>query len=82
MCSADGLGARHHHNLPLPCPPCFSLQALTLVVLGAERVFIGSLLATEELLLQLILKGGAVLGAAAAVVATVYVVWSFGFAKK
>ncbi|KAF6259197.1 hypothetical protein COO60DRAFT_1638544 [Scenedesmus sp. NREL 46B-D3] len=42
-------------------------KVLTLLVLLLERVLLGGLLALEEMLLQLLLKGGALLGAVGAV---------------
>lgn len=48
---------------------------LTFAVLGAERVLIGGLLATEEALLALLLRGGAFVGALAALAAALYVAY-------
>jgi hypothetical protein len=50
---------------------------LTLVVLGAERVLIGGLLALEEVLLEIAYRGGIALGAAAAVCVVLYAAYAF-----
>lgn len=56
--------------------------ALKLIVLSAERVLIASLLATEELLVQVILKAGVVAAAVAVVGVAAYAIWTFSFAGK
>lgn len=42
-------------------------RILTLLVLGLERVIIGGLLAAEEALLELLFRGGALVGAIGAI---------------
>lgn len=55
---------------------------LTLFVLGAERALIGSLLAAEEVMLQLFYKGGIVVGAVGAVAVVLYALYAFALPKK
>jgi hypothetical protein len=52
-------------------------QVLTLVILGAERVLIAGLLAAEEVILELLVKGGVLAGVVGAVAVAAYVAWSF-----
>jgi hypothetical protein len=52
-------------------------KVLTLIVLAGERVFIGSLLAAEELILALALKLGVIGGAVVAFAAIAYTAYVF-----
>jgi len=56
-------------------------KIVTLVIIGGERVLIGSLLAVEEVLVQLLFKGGVLAGLVGAVGVAAYVVWSFAGKK-